>query len=121
MGLDMRIVPDDRLDTIKSAFVSAGFEVIVTEREISIPDDLPDHIRASMPNDPIIINEVVVSDDRNTITLSYMVDSGDFEGYRIYIPNLGAWRPWRNRELRDFQSRVTNVLESVGAYWPFAR
>ena len=119
MGLDMRIVADDRLDVIKAALVNAGFDVTVNEREIVIPDDLPDHIQASMPGHPIIIHEVVVSDDRDTITLSYRIDEGDFGGYRIYIPNLGAWRPWRDRELRNFQTRVTDVLESVGAYWPF--
>lgn len=121
MGLDMRIVPDDRLDAIESALLSAGFNVTVTKREIEIPDKLPSHIEVVMPDHPIIIHEITVSDGTNSIVLSYGVDEGKFGGYRIYIPNLGAWRPRRNRELHDFQSQVTNVLESVGAYWPFPK
>ncbi len=117
----MRIVPDDRLDAIECALTSAGFDVNVTKREIEIPDDLPSHIAVTMPDHPIIIHDINVSDGTNSIVLSYGVDEGKFGGYRIYIPNLGAWRPRRNRELRDFQSRVTNVLESVGAYWPFRK
>lgn len=119
MGLDMRIVPDDRLDAIESALTSAGFHVTVTKREIEIPDDLPSHIAVTMPDHPITITEITVSDGTNSIVLSYGVDEGEFGGFRIYIPNLSAWLPRRNRELHDFQSQVTNVLESVGAYWPF--
>jgi hypothetical protein len=119
MGLDMRIVPDDSLDAIESALTSAGFDVTVRKREIKIPDDLPGHIAVTMPDHPIIIHDITVSDGTNSIVLSYGVDEGEFGGYCIYIPNLGAWRPRLNRELHDFQSQVTNVLESVGAYWPF--
>lgn len=118
MGLDMRIVPDDRLGAIESALVNDGFDVTVIERELEIPDDMPDDIRASMPDHPITIQNIVVTNGRDTITLSYGIDD-ESGGYRIYIPNLGAWRPRRNRELHAFQKRVTDVLESVGAYWPF--
>jgi hypothetical protein len=119
MGLDMRIVPDHRLNAIEAALLHAGFAVTVIERKFELSTDMPDDIRASLPDNPIIIHNIVVTDGRNTITLLYGADEGEFGGYRIYIPNLGAWWPRRNRELRAFQTRVTDVLESIGAYWPF--
>jgi hypothetical protein len=119
MGLDMRIVANDCRHEIVDALTSAGYEVRVCELRVEPPDDLPDQIRNSIPDEPLLVYEITVRRGDCEIKLSYAEDEGEYGGYRIYIPNLRAWRPKRNRQLRQFQADVTSVLESVGAYWPF--
>jgi hypothetical protein len=112
----MRFVPDDRLAAIEAALLHAGFAVTVTERKRDLSVGAPENIVASLPDRWKIVHTIAVTDGHNTITLTYDPVAGAFSEYGIWIPNLGAWWPRRNRELRAFQSRVTGVLESVGAY-----
>jgi hypothetical protein len=119
MGLDMRIIPDDRVDCIVQDLRTHGFDVDVRERTITLTPERCRQIGIAYPHEPYTTRLIECWRGDHKIVLSVSVDGKQFPGYRIYIPNLGSWWPSRNRELVALQSDVTQILEANGAYWPF--
>lgn len=119
MGLDMRVIPDDRIDCIVSDLRSHGFDVGIHLRSVTLTQADCRLIGVVYPHEPFITRQIECRRGCYRIVLRVVSGEEPFSGYRIYIPNLRSWWPSRNRELAKLQSDVTAILEANGAYWPY--
>lgn len=121
MGADLRVLPTEQLTPLVASLRTRGFIVDVSEHLVELSEQRCNEMRIPFPQKPRQKTLIRCSRNGHTILLTIIADNEEFEGYRIYIPNLTSWWPARRRALTQFQDEVTAVLEEHGAYWPFDR
>jgi len=119
MGLDLRVIAEDRVAQIPDAMRQAGFSVSIDERTVDTSPERCAALGIQPPEEPVVFTLVCCRRGNEQITLSVIRDGEQFDGFRVYIPNLSSWWPSRKRKRRQLQADVTAILEKCGAYCPF--
>ena len=118
MGLDLRVIAEERVEEIPDAMERAGFSVAVEQRTVDTSPERCKELGIQPPGEPVVFTLIRCARGKEQITLSVIRDDEQFAGFRVYIPNLSSWWPPRKRKRRQLQADVTAVLEDCGAYLP---